>query len=258
MLQKTKAVLKLLFFLLWTGLLILPQALVLFIHKGKYSYIIPKLWHKGVCLVFGLRYRVIGTPLKNKQTLYVSNHISYLDIPVIGCVLNASFVAKSDVENWPLFGILAKLSQTAFVSRARQDTRKENNHLGRFLKEKKSLIMFPEATSTNGAEVKPFKSSLLAVMFDEPYKHIPIQPFTIQITKVNGEKQETQAQRDIYAWYREEDELVPHLWTLAKNKGVNITLFFHEPLTVAAFENRKSLSKACHHVILESLTYETE
>lgn len=257
MFSKIKAVLKLLFFLVWTGLLILPQTLIVMCFKGKYSYFIPVLWHRGVCLVFGIRHKVIGKPIQGKQVLYLSNHISYLDIPVIGSVLKASFVAKSEVAGWPIFGVLAKLSGTAFVSRSRQAAKKEKDNLSSHLQKGKSLVLFPEATSTSGADVIPFKPSLLAVMFDEKFKQIPIQPFTIQVTEINGKKDITQEERDLYAWYKEEDELVPHLWTLAQNKGALITLIFDEPNVAENYKDRKELSKACHHVILKNLRYGT-
>ncbi|HBC06812.1 MAG TPA: 1-acyl-sn-glycerol-3-phosphate acyltransferase, partial [Rhodospirillaceae bacterium] len=46
--------------------------------------------------------------------LYVSNHVSYLDIPVLALLTDAAFVAKDDVRDWPLFGLCAKIYRTLF------------------------------------------------------------------------------------------------------------------------------------------------
>ena len=78
--------------------------------KGFYAYIVPRLWHGCVCLIFGIKIKRIGEISTHKQTIYVSNHISYLDIPTIASTIpEASFMAKSDVAKWPVFGFLAKL-----------------------------------------------------------------------------------------------------------------------------------------------------
>src|SRR5690606_21982668 len=114
------AVFKFLQFLFWCALLIPPQVAIMLFTRGKPAYVLPQLWHKLICRAFGLSVEVVNQPETDRQALYVSNHISYLDIPVISCVLSASFVAKADVARWPVFGLLAKLHQTVFVSRSRQ------------------------------------------------------------------------------------------------------------------------------------------
>ena len=67
--------------------------------------------------------------LDNLPTLYVSNHLSYLDIPVLGSRLNGRFVAKNEISNWPIIGFLSKVGNTIFI----------NRNL-RFLKTNKSII----------------------------------------------------------------------------------------------------------------------
>ena len=100
------ATLKVVLFVLNCIWVIPIQALILFITRGPASYHIPLIWHRLCCLIFGIRMKVIGTPNKDKQTLYMSNHISYLDISLIGSAIKASFVAKSEVEGWPLLVFL--------------------------------------------------------------------------------------------------------------------------------------------------------
>tara|TARA_B100001179_G_C18593522_1_gene405929 strand:- start:1377 stop:1943 length:567 start_codon:yes stop_codon:yes gene_type:complete len=179
--------------------------------------------------------------MQSASCLYVSNHISYLDIPVIGSVLKASFVAKEEVRNWPVFGFLSTLQQTAFIKRNRSAASEGTSELNNFLKDGKNLILFPEGTTSNGTEVLPFKSSFFQVATTGNVQHV--QPFTVKINQVNGIEPVIQSDYDIYAWHGDMD-LAPHLWKFAKSKGAVIDLVFHDSLTLSANSDRKTL---CNH-----------
>jgi len=236
-------------------LIIVPaQSIMLLFHRGKYAYILPWLWQKGVCAIFRITLAVSGAPYTKSQTLYVSNHLSYLDIPAIGSVLRASFIAKKDVSRWPVFGFLSTLQQTAFVSRNPSDARTEKNALDNMLAEGKSLIVFPEGTSTDGTEFVPFKSSLFAIAFHENAPDLMIQPFTLQMQSVNGHAPETQELRDLYSWHRHMDtELHEHLWRFAQSKGAVIAMEFHDPIRARDYEDRKILAKTCQDHVFRTL-----
>jgi 1-acyl-sn-glycerol-3-phosphate acyltransferase len=237
------------FFLLC--LVVIPaQLLVLAVSKGPSSYIIPQLWHKGVCLIFGIKVHVSGVPARQGQTLYVSNHLSYLDIPAIATVLRASFVAKKDVASWPVFGFLSKLQQTAFIERSRGAAAKEANALDTMLEQGKSLVIFPEGTSTDGQSVLPFKSSLFSLALKDSMHTLQIQPFSIHVKSVNELEPNTQELRDVYAWHRDMDtELPTHLWLFAKSKGAEIELTFHPVVASSQFKDRKTLAKYCFETV---------
>ena len=231
------------------------QLLVLAVHKGRYSYIVPKLWHKGVCLIFNIKVRCSGEISAKHQTIFMSNHISYLDIPAIASIMPpASFVAKQDVESWPVFGFLSKLQQTAFISRSRADAQKVKHSLDQMLNSGKSLIIFPEGTSTDGVSVQPFKSSLFELALNRDNKDLRVQPITLKVLVSNGKPPETQEERDLYSWHVKMDtELHHHLWTFAKSKGALLNIEFHPPLLVTDFDNRKSLSKTCYESVSAGL-----
>ena len=80
---------------------------------------IPMLWHKALSRSLGVRSKLSGKPADG-SVLYVSNHISWLDIPVIGSHLRASFVAKSEVGEMGIVGMLADIQQTIYVERESQ------------------------------------------------------------------------------------------------------------------------------------------
>lgn len=219
-------------------------------HKGKYAYILPYIWQKFTCRIFSINLIISGTPHVKAQTIYVGNHVSYLDIPVIGSVLKASFVAKKDVASWPVFGFLSKLQQTAFISRERADASKGKQTLNTMLNQGKSLIIFAEGTSTDGREVLPFKSSLFSVAIQDTLPNIYIQPITLRMKTTNNKEIITQDDRDLYSWHRDMDTpLGPHLWRFAKSRGATISLKFHPEIKAHDFSNRKTLAKACHNTV---------
>lgn len=236
-------------------LITLPlQLTVLAFTKGKTAYAIPFLWEKAVRRIFCIKLTVVGTPSLKQQTIFVSNHISYLDIPTLGSVLPVSFVAKKDVASWPVFGFLSKLQQTAFISRERSDAQKEKYALDTMLKEGKSLIIFPEGTSTDGRNVRDFKSSLFSIAFKDDLPNLIVQPLTISMVTTNGNVITTQDDRDLYSWHIDMDtSLATHLWRFAKSSGAEIKVIFHPPIAAHEHKDRKTLAKTCHFTVSNGL-----
>lgn len=231
-------------FFLWCLVMVPPQVAVMMFTRGPAAYTLPWLWQRGICRIFGIKVLIEGAPLTSRQTLFVANHVSYLDIPVIGCVLKASFIAKKEVAGWPVFGTLSRLQQTAFISRARGDAQKEKNALSNMIAEGKSLILFPEGTSTDGRDVVPFKSSLFSLTLDDGQRALMIQPVTLRVEAVDGRSPEDQSVRDLYAWYGDMT-MPPHLKAFAGSKGAVIRLIFHEPIDPRGYADRKTLADAC-------------
>lgn len=249
-----KATFKFILFVLLTVPVAILQIILMKFHKGKYAYTLPCFWQKCVCKIFSIKVKKIGLPRKSSQTIYISNHISYLDIPVIGSILPTSFVAKKDVASWPVFGTLSRLQQTAFISRDRADAAKGQQTLNAMLSQGKSLIIFAEGTSTDGREVLPFKSSLFSIAFQENLPDIHIQPITIKMETINRKEIITQDDRDLYSWHREMDTpLGSHLWRFAQSQGAEISLTFHTPIKAQDYSDRKTLAKACQNTVSNGL-----
>lgn len=252
--RPARAVVKIALFLVLALLAIPPQLALLRLSKGPAAEWIPLLWHKAICAVFGIKIEIRGAPEKDRQALYVSNHLSYLDIVVLAGILRASFLSKKEVKSWPFFNILAYLQQTAYIERRKTALVTAKTDLETLLARGRSLIIFPEGTSTDGQSVRRFKSGLFALAL-EGLEPLPVQPVTISVAEADGRPPESQKDRDLYAWHIDmKDSLALHLWRFAKSSGARLIVTFHEPLSPAAFPDRKALAKACHDSVCKGLS----
>lgn len=223
-------------------LILIPvQYAVLLFARGRGVYMIPIFFHRTSVWIFGLRITVRGAPASSagRQVLFAGNHLSYLDIPVLGSLIPASFIARKDVAGWPLFGTLARLQRTVFMDRARTAAHREKETLGRRIGEGHDLILFAEGTSSDGRGVLPFKSSLFALAAQQDANFL-IQPFSIILQDI-----ETQEKRDTYAWYADMT-LAPHLWTFAKGHGARVAVIFHPPIDTRDVSCRKDVARLAH------------
>jgi 1-acyl-sn-glycerol-3-phosphate acyltransferase len=119
-------------------------------------------WSRQTLRIVHLRLAVCGSPPSGQTpTLIVSNHVSWLDICVLHSVAPLRFVAKSDVRGWPMVGSLASGVGTIFIERRNPlDTVRTNRAIVQALSRGEHVAMFPEGTSTDGSEIKPFHASL--------------------------------------------------------------------------------------------------
>jgi 1-acyl-sn-glycerol-3-phosphate acyltransferase len=101
---------------------------------------------------------IYGTP--PSQGLLVSNHLSFLDVVLYGAACPCVFISKAEVLHWPIFGTAARMAGTVFVDRSRTAVGSAATaNVEVALKEDVCVLLFPEGTSTNGSELRPFHSS---------------------------------------------------------------------------------------------------
>jgi 1-acyl-sn-glycerol-3-phosphate acyltransferase len=92
----------------------------------------------------------------------VSNHLGYVDVVVLGAQFPCVFVAKADVAHWPVFGALCRVADTIFIDRtSKRDIPRVIARIRQVLASGRGVVVFPEGSSTNGAEVLRFRPSLL-------------------------------------------------------------------------------------------------
>lgn len=157
-----------------------------------------------------------------RRGLVVANHLGYVDILVIGSVCPCVFVAKSDVREWPVFGLLARLAGTVFVRRkAPADAARQVDALGAVLRGGHPMVLFPEGTSSGGERVLPFRSSLLqaAVANDLEVTPAAIHYRVAPPATVEG---------DIALWG--DMKFAAHLWNLLGIGSFEAHVVFGDPL----------------------------
>lgn len=115
--------------------------------------------------------------------LWVSNHVSWMDIPVVGSVSPAFFLSKAEIGEWPIFGKLAHAAGTVFIERGSGDVGSVAAQIASFLTEGSSVIFFPEATTTDGKKIKRIHGTLLQAAIDAG---VPIQPIVLAYVNKDG------------------------------------------------------------------------
>jgi 1-acyl-sn-glycerol-3-phosphate acyltransferase len=256
-------------FVLWTCLIVPPYAVLMGLRVP--SRWLARVYWIGTARIIGLKVVVrAGTFSRRRPLLVLSNHMSYLDIVALGALMDAGFVAKSEVGTWPGFGLIARLGRTVFVERKRARAGQGRDDIAQRLREGEPLILFPEGTSSDGNRVLPFKSALLSVaesnpggrrrrgadQQDAPAKEPPpprpvIQPVSLAYTRMDGVPI-GRAWRPLLAWYGDMD-LAPHLYTMAGMGRVTVEVIFHPPVDPADWPSRKTLARHCEQVVAEGV-----
>jgi 1-acyl-sn-glycerol-3-phosphate acyltransferase len=217
--------------------------------RGSASMRLPLHFHAAFARILGLRVRFRGTPLQGRGVVHLSNHLSYLDVAVLGSRLRTRFVAKDEVRGWPLFGFLASLQQTVFISRARHRAGEVGGQLALALSQAHGLLLFPEGTTSDGAGVLPFKSSVFAPLVG--IEGLLLQPVRIELLAVDGLAVAGAGDRDRYA-YHGEATLLPHLWRFMRGSGAELAVHFLPPLAMARDADRKALARAAWDAVAGS------
>ena len=213
---------------------------------------IPLFYHKSAARILGFRVEVRGRISTDGPTLFVSNHASYADMETLGSVIPGSFVAKTEVRKWPLFGTLARLQRSVFVDRRVRSSATQRDSLTERLQARDNLILFPEGTSNDSICVKPFKSALFAAAeVRVEGRPVTVQPVSIAYTRLNGMPL-GRDMRPFFAWYGDM-ELVDHLWKMTGFGTVDAVVQFYPPVTIDTFGSRKKLAEHCWRVISEGV-----
>lgn len=209
-----------------------------------------KIFHKGCCSLFSLDYSISGQMHTGRPTLYLANHISYLDVFVLGGEIPGFFIAKSEVANWPVLGQLARIQNTLFFERKGVRIREQLKVMASHFNQKGNLILFPEGTSTDGEHVEPFKSSLLQSV-EMADLDVIIQPVSIAYTDYKGEAMSREI-RDHYAWYGTMP-FAPHFFSALGMERASVELVFHPPVSIKEFDTRKECTMHCYEQVSAGL-----
>ncbi|MDJ0949624.1 MAG: lysophospholipid acyltransferase family protein [Alphaproteobacteria bacterium] len=211
-----------------------------------------RAYHAACCRIFDIHVEQRGEMRQERPTLFAANHCSYLDIIVLGGIVKGSFVAKKEIEAWPVFGFMAGLQRSIFIDRRPRYAAGQRDTLSERLLDHENVILFAEGTSSDGMRTKPFKSALFSVAeLEVDGRPLVIQPVSITYTRLDGIPLGRHL-RPLIAWYGDM-ELLPHGWTFLGLGRLTVVVEFHQPVTLDAFGSRKALAEHCSSVVAQGV-----
>ncbi|MDZ4790447.1 MAG: 1-acyl-sn-glycerol-3-phosphate acyltransferase [Hyphomicrobiales bacterium] len=219
---------------------------------------LPFWYHRRVARLFGIRVQLTGAVASGAPVLLVSNHISWLDIIVLSSIAPVSFVAKSEIDGWPVINLFARLQRTVFVDRNKRiSVRETAMEIAGRLETGDCLVLFAEGTSGDGNQVLPFKSSLFAAVSDfsdgaSSASRTVVQTATIVYTRLNGLPL-NRGQRPLIAWYGGM-EILSHAWELLKLGPVDVSIRVSEPAPLQRFQGRKQIAAYTEILVRQNFT----
>ncbi len=167
------------------------------------------------------RITVIGE-LPRQPMLWVCNHVSWTDIPLLGRLIPLSFLSKAEVRTWPVAGWLAHNAGTLFIRRGAGDSRLVQRQMTRHLQQGSPLLIFPEGTTTDGRSLRTFHGRLLGSAIEAG---VDLQPVAIQYLR-NG-------QPDTLAPFIGDDDLLSHLRRLLSHEQGEVHVHLLKPIASA-------------------------
>jgi 1-acyl-sn-glycerol-3-phosphate acyltransferase len=229
--------------LVLTGLTL--SAFVLPVASRRVRLALIQWWCQSLLRCFNIAITVSGClPDKNTHgTLFVANHISWVDIHAINSVLPVRFVAKLEVSNWPVFGYLVRKSGTIFINRTRQrDAARVVQLASNALKLRDNLCVFPEGTTTEGLQVLPFKSSLIQAAIDANTTVIPV---AIRYAQPDGSL-------NLAAAYAGDTSMGESMLAFIHMRRPSVHLHFCQPIAAREM-SRQALAQLAHAEITQVL-----
>lgn len=208
----------------------------------------PHWYHRQVCRILGIRLHVAGALAPGTPVLLISNHTSWLDIPVLSAVAPVSFVAKREVGTWPFVASLARLQRTVFVDRDRKSAAGQSaNEIVERLGQGDTVVLFAEGTSSDGNRVLPFLTSLFGAAKPPPGSSVlpppdaVVQTLSLVYTKLHGVPL-GYADRPHVGWYGDM-EMTAHAWALLQAGPLDVSICIGPPIPLADFADRKALAR---------------
>lgn len=207
--------------------------------RSRFSINVTSFYCRIGLRILGIRLQVRGPSgvRTTSKTLYVCNHLSYLDILLIASVFPAHFVSSREVEEMPFLGLVCKCSGSLFVERRnRQRLSADIAHLSEIISGGRPVLLFPEGTSSDGTDILPFKVSLFAAA-ERSETHII--PLCLKYEFIDGQPFGP-PNHDKICYYGDM-EFFAHLRRLVSIRSASATLTVLKPIP-AVFYSRKEIA----------------
>ncbi len=201
-------------------------------------------WFAGSLLwIFGMRLRREGDPLRG-GTLFVANHVSWIDIMLLDSQHMMGFIAKSEIRSWPLIGWVVAQAETIFLQRGNGDSLGlVMAEMTQRLREGRAVAVFPEGGTRDGHALGPFHARIFTAAVEA---QAPVQPVAL----CYGER--SQAQHVIAFAPRE--SFVANLFRLLGEPARPVRVCFLAPIHPGEHEGRRGIAHAARARIERALT----
>jgi 1-acyl-sn-glycerol-3-phosphate acyltransferase len=208
---------------------------------------LPKLaawWERKLLRLLGLRIEIVGR-LPDRACLVVSNHVSWLDIVLLGGLMQAAFVSKAEVRRWPLIGRFAELLGTVFLPRGQFKTGDATRQVNETLAGGQPVVLFPSATTLADLVPPRFHARMFAAAIEGGH---PILPVAIHYLP------ESRSAPAHHAWatWTGSAELAPHFLRLCRLERLNVRVTVGEPISPVGVD-RRQLAQSSHAAISRAL-----
>ncbi len=185
-------------------------------------------WCRRTLTVLGIEVRCSGTPNEG-ATLFIANHVSWIDILVMMSVRPMRFVSKSDVRAWPVIGWLVACGGTLFIERRnRRDALRVVHLVAQALQAGDPIAMFPEGTTSDGHGVLPFHANLLQAAV---VTAVPVQAIALRFSDAREPVSAAAA-------YIGDTTLMQSLWAVASARELTAHVVVLPALPSQGFERR--------------------
>ena len=214
---------------------------------------VPVFFSRMLCALLRITVHVPARQSPERPQLVVANHVSWTDILALCTREPQCFLAKREVGGWPLFGTFARLQGTVFVDRQRRrGIPAVNARMAEAMRAGGPVVLFAEATTSDGTRVKPFFSSHFAaardlLRMDPACDSVAVQPAALVYTRRDGLPLGRAGRADI-AWYGDMS-LLPHMLALLRGGPLDCHVIFAPPLRYRRGDDRKDIARACRMAV---------
>jgi len=204
-------------------------------------------WNVKLCRIFRAQVIVHGNHQPEEATLYVMNHISWIDIPALATQQPLHFLSKAEVRSWPFIGWFAERVGTLFIQRGVAGAASKSlSEITHCLEQGGNVAIFPEGTTTDGTSMRTFHGRLLQAAIDAKIK---IQPVALHYPHESGSNP--------YVRYVGEMSFIDSLFSLTQAKSIDVELHYLQPITLhlqqANNVSRKQLAQLAQQAIARKL-----
>ncbi len=207
---------------------------------------VRKWWLATVVKIVGLNVKVEGKiPASNQASLWVANHASWLDIPVVGS-MGSGFLSKAEVRKWPVIGWLGEKGGTVYIQRGGKNASQiASQQIANKIHAGDNILVFPEGTITTAGDVRRFHARIFAPALDH---HLAVQPIAVQYLNDNGEPHSS------VLW--DDQSFMSSLLGILGETSIHVIITFLPLISADECSERKQLAELCETQIKSIVTGE--